>query len=136
MPWGYAVRRVKPAPLNDPADAASPDDPVVLNAALLAAMRALDDALTPEASALARALGGVRVDTLPHEGAAQETTVDREHGRVRLPALCWLYSRDFGGRREALRWVTPYLPDEFRRWVEAHPEARVAFNGYHWGVVR
>lgn len=246
------------AALNDPPHTAPPDDPVALSASLLAAMRALDVAVTPEAAALARALGGVRPDALPLAGGArvafwvnvynalmrhavvaldlkagarvplgvfssasylvggqrfslntiehgvlrrnrpapfalrrplreddprlgatparfdarvhfalncaavscppiraysadgvdreldlatrgyveQETTLDRDGERVRLPALCWLYSRDFGARREALRWVSPYLPDDDRRWVEAHPKARVSFNGYHWGVVR
>lgn len=66
----------------------------------------------------------------------QETSLDRARELVRLPALCWLYSRDFGGSREALRWILRYLPDDDRAWIEAHPRLRVRFNGYRWGVVR
>lgn len=67
---------------------------------------------------------------------AQECTVDARRGVVRLPYLCGLYDRDFGDAAAALRWLRPHLDDEVARWVDAHPAARVAFNGYRWDVVR
>jgi Protein of unknown function, DUF547 len=67
---------------------------------------------------------------------AQECTVDARRGVVRLPYLCGLYDRDFGDAAAALRWLRPYLDEEVARWVDAHPEARLAFNNYRWDVVR
>lgn len=67
---------------------------------------------------------------------AQECSVDARRGVVRLPYLCGLYDRDFGDAAAALRWLRPYLDEEVARWVDAHPEARLAFNNYRWDVVR
>ncbi|HXG40988.1 MAG TPA: hypothetical protein VNJ28_08600, partial [Candidatus Limnocylindrales bacterium] len=64
----------------------------------------------------------------------QETAVDPEGHRVRLPRLMRLYRADFGNRRQQLEFAARYLPD-LKGWIDDRGErVRVAYGRFDWSV--
>lgn len=77
-----------------------------------------------------------QLDLATRAYVSQETRVDDRTGRLWLPYLCALYDRDFGDARAALRWVTPFLDEDLRAWVSAHPDASIGYGRYRWEISR
>lgn len=79
-----------------------------------------------------------QLDLATRAYVAQELSLDRAAGVVRLPYLFKLYDRDFGDAREALRWALPYVDrDDDRRWLADNAAAlRLAWSPYDWTITR
>jgi hypothetical protein len=63
-----------------------------------------------------------------------ETTVDRARGRIGLPGLMRLYSRDFGDRREQIEFAGRRLPDVAAAAAEG--PLRVRYERFDWTAAR
>jgi len=65
-----------------------------------------------------------------------EVEVDPDEGSVALPGLMKLYRRDFGDRRDQLRFAAPRLTDQDRAWLgERHGALRVRYSRFDWTMV-
>jgi hypothetical protein len=64
---------------------------------------------------------------------AQETAIDAERARVRLPRLMRIYSADFGGLSEKLRFAAARLP-ELDRLLAGGDRPRVIYTRFDWRV--
>ena len=61
-----------------------------------------------------------------------ETDLEPERSRVTLPRLMRLYSADFGGRREQLRFASRFLPEVAAWLAEAPGGPRVRYGRFDW----
>jgi len=64
---------------------------------------------------------------------AQETTLDPERGRVRLPRLMRIYSADFGRREAQLRFAAARLT-ELTEYLADRDRPRVRYGRFDWRV--
>jgi hypothetical protein len=64
-----------------------------------------------------------------------KTEIDREGGRVELPALIRIYGADFGSDADRLKLVAKYLPKPDGKWLWTNSdEISVGYSDYDWRV--
>jgi len=59
--------------------------------------------------------------------------VEREAGVLRLSPIFDWFAEDFRPPG-VVAFLRPYMPDDARAWVEAHPDAELAYFEYDWSV--
>lgn len=64
-----------------------------------------------------------------------ETRIDREGGKVELPALIKIYGADFGSDADRLKLVAKYLPKPDGKWLWTNSEEiSVGYSDYDWRI--